>query len=54
MEKKGGSRAKNQKHLALKRRDLAKKSPDYLVDLNLSVNNLLIFLILQHGQIGLT
>jgi len=32
----------------------AKKSPGFLVHSNLSVNNLLIFLILQHGQIGFT
>ena len=54
MGKKNGSRAKNQNHLAVKRRNLTKKSPDSLVDLNLRVNNLLIFLILQHGQIGFT
>ena len=54
MGKKNGSRAKNQNRLALKTSNLAKKSPDYLVALNLSVNNLLIFLILQNGQIGFT
>jgi hypothetical protein len=52
MEKRSGNRVKGPNWPVYLKKMPARISLDSLADLNLSANNLLIFLFLQHGKFG--